>query len=269
MKLELTRLEAFRDRKAGGPTELDGTWVIETGGQVFMFAGDHVRFLHAPGTFQLNLKTEPKQIDVAAELDPGDEDVPGTWYGIYKLEGDKLTIALGATRPTAFDEGAMKFELIREEAPRDKRASDPGETASDLLADDGTRWLQVPGPTWVSSLVASGSRLYAGRRGGVLVSSDFGASWSVVAEGLPSNVVVRALGVRDSTVLVCDRGTIYRTHDGAARWSTVHTEPRSRDLGRPFPLAGSTWLVGARDEIPYTPPHGHPRLGRARTSSLG
>jgi uncharacterized protein (TIGR03067 family) len=98
-------------------TELEGTWIgTETGGRdgqwIIIVTEDRID-VNGPGkedykgTFTLNTNVSPNQMDFAITECSMDEYVGTTALGIYKVEGDKLTMAAtepGTTiRPALFD----------------------------------------------------------------------------------------------------------------------------------------------------------------------
>jgi uncharacterized protein (TIGR03067 family) len=67
-----------------------------------VFDGNKVKFKEE-ATFTIDPGKNPKQIDLVVKNGPPEE--VGTWKGIYKLQGDELTLCLvlpNATRPTDF-----------------------------------------------------------------------------------------------------------------------------------------------------------------------
>jgi uncharacterized protein (TIGR03067 family) len=110
-------------------TELEGTWVGtadgEYGGEwTFVISKGRVEAKgpqseYYAGTVMLNTKTNPKQVDFKIDKCSFPEYVGETSLSIYKLEGNKLTLA--ASEPGAFSRpaflesggGAMLFSLTR------------------------------------------------------------------------------------------------------------------------------------------------------------
>jgi uncharacterized protein (TIGR03067 family) len=104
---------------------LQGTWRavrIETGGSLvpaeiattvrYAFDGDRVRFLEGDqpageGFIRLDPEADPKAFDFTATAGP---QVGTTALGIYRVEGNSLTMCLGEERPTTFS-GAGKAAL--------------------------------------------------------------------------------------------------------------------------------------------------------------
>ena len=116
-------------QKTAESTELEGTWVGtddgEYGGQwAFVFSGDKVEVKgpeseYYSGTVTLNTKTNPKQADFKIDKCSMPEYVGETSLSIYKLEGNKLTLAAtepgSMSRPAYFDStgGVMLFSLTK------------------------------------------------------------------------------------------------------------------------------------------------------------
>jgi uncharacterized protein (TIGR03067 family) len=79
--------------------ELNGKAVESSKGDKFTFSGDKVTIQNAvkksaPETFTLDEAASPKRIDIAGEQPS---------QGIYQLDGDKLKLCYGNTRPGGFD----------------------------------------------------------------------------------------------------------------------------------------------------------------------
>lgn len=117
-------------RKVETGSELDGTWVgADAGGYggqwTFVISKGKVEVKgpesdYYAGTMKLNDKTSPGQIDFKIDKCSIPEYVDETSLGIYKLEGNKLTLATSEPgsmyRPAFFDSsgGVMLFSLTRE-----------------------------------------------------------------------------------------------------------------------------------------------------------
>jgi len=110
-------------------TELEGTWVgTDAAGYgaewTFIISKDKVE-VKSPeadfysGTVTLNTKTNPKQVEFKIEKCSLPEYVGETSLGIYKLDGNKLTLATtepgSINRPAFFDSGGevMLFSLTK------------------------------------------------------------------------------------------------------------------------------------------------------------
>jgi uncharacterized protein (TIGR03067 family) len=108
-----------------GKTDLEGKWESTVQGQemTFTFSGDNFSITspipnyHYKGTFKLQTNVDPKKID----LQIAESGIPAyagkTSLGIYKIEGDILTLAFhepgGTTYPSSFESvsGAAVFVL--------------------------------------------------------------------------------------------------------------------------------------------------------------
>ena len=123
------RQKADTAQKSVNGIELEGTWVGTAAGGY----GDEWTFVISTGkvevkgpesvlysgTITLNTKTNPKQTEFKIDKCSLPEYVGETSLGIYKLEGNKLTLAASEpgsiSRPAFFDSGggAMLFSLTR------------------------------------------------------------------------------------------------------------------------------------------------------------
>jgi uncharacterized protein (TIGR03067 family) len=107
---------------------LDGTWVGSANGEwgewTFTISGNKVEVkgpdsAYYAGTMMLNAQTSPKQADFKIDKCSQPEYVGETSLGIYKLEGNKLTLVASepgsVIRPAFFGSGgnAMVFSLTR------------------------------------------------------------------------------------------------------------------------------------------------------------
>jgi uncharacterized protein (TIGR03067 family) len=113
------RQKVSTSQKAEKGSELDGTWVGtadgEYGGQwTFTISKGKVEVKgpdseYYAGTVTLNTKTNPKQADFQIDKCSQPEYVGETSLGIYKLDGNKLTLAAGEpgymSRPTYLGSG--------------------------------------------------------------------------------------------------------------------------------------------------------------------
>lgn len=87
-------------------TEAEALWMVETPG------GPEV----LTGAYQVDLTSQPPRIDIA---DPFGEDPTKRKQGLFRIEGDVLTMALGDHRPASFEEGVMaSITLAREASAR-------------------------------------------------------------------------------------------------------------------------------------------------------
>jgi uncharacterized protein (TIGR03067 family) len=105
---------------------LQGTWRaarIETGGSLvpaeiaatvrYIFDGNRVRLMEGDqsageGVIRLDPEADPKTFDFTATAGP---QAGTTARGIYRIEGDTLTMCLGEERPSAFC-GAGEAALV-------------------------------------------------------------------------------------------------------------------------------------------------------------
>ena len=122
------KVKAMQKAKKG--SELDGTWVGTTDGEywgqwTFVISMGKVEIkgpdsIFYSGTVTLNTRANPKQADFKIDNCSQPEYVGETSLGIYKLEGNKLTLVASEpaymSRPAFFESGgrAMLFPLIRQ-----------------------------------------------------------------------------------------------------------------------------------------------------------
>ena len=129
-ELTFKRQKVKAVQKAMTNSELDGTWVGADaggyGGQWTFIISDGKVEVKGPGseyyagTVTLNNKTNPKQADFKIDKCSMPEYVRETSLSIYKLEGNKLTMAASEPgsmyRPALFDSsgGVMLFSLTKQ-----------------------------------------------------------------------------------------------------------------------------------------------------------
>ena len=122
------KVKAMQKAKKG--SELDGTWVGTTEGDywgqwTFVISNGKVEIkgpdsIFYSGTVKLNNKTNPKQADIKINNCSQPDYIGATSLGIYKLEGNKLTLVASEPgsmyRPAYFESGggAMLFPLTRQ-----------------------------------------------------------------------------------------------------------------------------------------------------------
>jgi uncharacterized protein (TIGR03067 family) len=122
------KVKAMQKAKKG--SELDGTWVGTTEGDywgqwTFVISNGKVEIkgpdsMFYSGTVKLNNKTNPKQADFKINNCSQPDYVGATSLGIYKLEGNKLTLVASEPgsmyRPAYLESGggAMLFPLTRQ-----------------------------------------------------------------------------------------------------------------------------------------------------------
>ena len=99
------------------------------------------------------------------------------------------------------------------------------------------RWTQpIPGGQSVRLLVidpTNSSTLYAGTDGGVMKSTDRGASWQPIVNGLTSlSVFALAIDPADSSTLYAGtfRGGAFRSTDSGANWVEINNGLTSRSV---------------------------------------
>jgi uncharacterized protein (TIGR03067 family) len=128
--LNFKRQKVKAAQEAGKGSELDGTWVGTTDGEyggqwTFVISNGKVEIkgpdsIFYSGTVKLNNKTNPKQADFKINNCSQPEYVGATSLGIYKIEGNKLTLVASEPgsmyRPSYFESGsgAMLFPLTRQ-----------------------------------------------------------------------------------------------------------------------------------------------------------
>ena len=128
-ELTFKRQKADMAQKSKKGTELEGTWVGTVAGEyggewTFVISMDKVEVKgpdseYYAGTVTVNTKTNPKQADFKIHKCSQPEYVGETSLGIYRLDGDKLTLAASEpgymSRPAFLESGggAMLFSLTR------------------------------------------------------------------------------------------------------------------------------------------------------------
>lgn len=114
------------------PKQIYGTWIVTEGtvlgdsesseeewGMSLTFSPNEEmtwRFNTSEGvetyeeTYRIDASVTPKQIDL---MQPGVSGTGETALGIYKIEGERLTITMGAQRPKDFTETTMARMVLR------------------------------------------------------------------------------------------------------------------------------------------------------------
>ena len=90
------------EAKKNGQDPADKDEVV---GQVLTFDGDRMKFGPFAGEWKLDPSKDPRQIDCTV-VDGPENEKGKVSQGIYKLDGDKLTLHLshpGGERPTSFE----------------------------------------------------------------------------------------------------------------------------------------------------------------------
>ena len=112
--------------RAAEKSELEGSWTNQHQGWTFVLEGDKISIkspnpqLWVEGTFTSDPEADPKEIDVSIEKSGMPQYVGLTSLGLYKIENDVLTFALGEPgkqqRPDEFssDSGAMIIVLSKD-----------------------------------------------------------------------------------------------------------------------------------------------------------
>lgn len=86
-------------------------------------------------------------------------------------------------------------------------------------ADNGTSWSAITsGPSVITSLTASGSNIFVGTTSGVFLSSNAGASWTSVNNGLTSTNII-SLSASGSHVLAWTIGGTFLSTNSGSSWS--------------------------------------------------
>src|SRR5262249_30732377 len=96
----------------------------------------------------------------------------------------------------------------------------------------GAKFAKTSGPEGggVTSFLVSGTSVFAGARGGVLLSTNNGRSWTELGEGLPADKDVLSLAVSGAKLFARTGGVgtssgagIYRSTDQGQSWMAVNT----------------------------------------------
>jgi photosystem II stability/assembly factor-like uncharacterized protein len=105
-----------------------------------------------------------------------------------------------------------------------------GDGSTILSTDNGTTWSSVgrvfPRAGIVFSLLVKGHNIYAGTGNGIFLSTNLGANWSHIDNGLPTSIIVNAIVANsDSTGDVfagTSRGVFLSTNNGT-NWISLNT----------------------------------------------
>jgi hypothetical protein len=99
-----------------------------------------------------------------------------------------------------------------------------------LSTDNGVSWTDTGLPQSASCLAVSGTNLFAGtENNGVYLSSDYGASWAKVSNGLIGSYAnyVTSLAVNGNYIFAGTRDGVYRSTNNGTSWDTANTGMRS------------------------------------------
>ena len=112
------------------------------------------------------------------------------------------------------------------------------------------QWVQnnLPRDAYVSCFAVAGTRLFAGTDAGVFLSPDSGATWNMVAGGLP-DAHVDALAASDS-ILVCGTygGGVFLSRNHGASWSPAGTGLSDSRVGS-LAVMGSRVFAGTMSSV--------------------
>jgi hypothetical protein len=114
-------------------------------------------------------------------------------------------------------------------------------------SDSGQSWIALS-PQWTSTTVwtfaVSGTKIFAGTTGGVVLSEDNGASWPAANSGLPA-LDVRALAANGGAIYagIYQKG-VYRTTDFGYSWSEVKMGLSDQCGGKAFAFYGADLYTG-------------------------
>jgi RNA polymerase sigma factor (sigma-70 family) len=123
-------------------------WVF-TGDKISM--ADEQGFLDGEIRYTLDPTRTPKSIDLTY-LDSG-----ASFQGIYRLDGDELTLKYGRERPKDFEEGPEHhFHKLKRQSRR------PVPVVSRFELAPGCQWAIAPGPKW-SSVASNGIHAIVGK----------------------------------------------------------------------------------------------------------
>jgi hypothetical protein len=124
------------------------------------------------------------------------------------------------------------------------------------------------------STVYAGVSPYGSNLSGVLKSTDGGASWTAVNNGLPPRTVARALAIDPEAPLTLYAGTdggVFKSTDGGANWSAMNEGPTNPSVHalviKPLDLYAGTYGGGVFGRtVSRCHPHGrhHGRWCRYR-----
>ena len=93
-----------------------------------------------------------------------------------------------------------------------------------LSTDNGANWTPMSNgltSLQVNSLAVSGSTLFAGTSGGVFLSTNNGANWSASNFGLPANTSVNALTVSDTNIFAGTASGVFLSTNNGTSWTNA------------------------------------------------
>ena len=95
------------------------------------------------------------------------------------------------------------------------------------------QWQQTNGPCggYINCLAISGTNIFAGTNGGVILSTNNGSSWSAVNTGLPPNTSVWSLAISGTIIFAGTLDGVFLSTDNGSSWIAVNIGlPPSTDV---------------------------------------
>src|SRR5262245_33907011 len=179
---------------------IEGTWTVESvqlsgetigglkGAQLVLSAGGKKTFtlpsgMVEKGTYTVNVEKQPPQIDATTD---GKE---GTQPGIFKLDGDMLTMCLATagSRPTSFatDKGSTRLLIVLK---RSRTKAAPAESAVLANKRSGVRSFRMGFTGFVHDTTpqaVASSRKFVRENGDILAHHIEGVPWAEAHGGQP------------------------------------------------------------------------------------
>jgi len=114
-----------------------------------------------------------------------------------------------------------------------------------LSTNNGTSWNEVntglPASAVISSLVATGTNLFAAGQSGLFLSANNGANWTPVMSGLSSTVVV-AVGLSGSNLVASTTAGVFLSTNNGSSW--IPTTGLENKTVTSFGASGTNLLAG-------------------------
>lgn len=205
---------------------LEGEWYDRDGVKTLVVEGERIQLFDNRGTFCLDLDADPDLITFPFHF--------REFTTIFRVDGDRLELAIGDWT------GIPTLESIEAaEAAPDAYVIELFRGSAAFVSGMWTpAGLGIPPSVWITDIAAFGETLLVGgnlrvgtTEAGLLMSTDSGASWRPVTNGLPEHGVMALAVVGNRIFAGTETQGVFVSDDGGTTW-------RQSNQGLAFPSAG-------------------------------